>query len=535
VTVDAAGAELTLLIDVGTGWTKGVAVGQARGRWRIAATVSQPTSWGEDALLESLIHRLRPHVDPRLDRNLQSLVISADRVVCRSLPHAGRLAVSGADPLAADRAAVVAAAAGWVVAESGAQGDGRPASARLSALLEAEPDAWLLAVGDNGATDGARDAAALIVAADAERGRPVMVSGNPTPEIEELLNLSARTADAEAPAVPLRSTLDAQLLSRAGMTSGRSWTAVALERSVGALARALERDVLAVDMGVQWGNWVAATAVGDTARTVRPLAFDLTDEGFDAELSAHLAAVSHQSIDDQAIQDHLANAAARPGTMPQTPSEAAVAHAARRLQLTRLRRQAGGCPPVDLVIGCGRGIAALQHPAESALTLLDGVRPSGVVQLAVDTTGVLPTLGALADGEVGEGVITLLDDLLVPLGTAIVTRGGRPGNPALRVILHRVGWSPTDPIEVRAGSLTSFPLGRGERGEVEIELLGGTTLGGHRSGRLRAEVSGGALGVIIDARDDPIGLPSRPADRRAVLGGWRDALRRDLAPPEENG
>ncbi len=525
-------ADLSLLIDVGSGWTKGVVVGQARGRWRIAAAVSQPTGWGQESLIRGLTDRLRPHADPRLDHRLEAILADAPRVVVRSLPPIGRLAVSGSDPGSADRAAVVAAAAGWEVVETGAIGDGRSPSVRLAALMETEPDAWLLAAG-SGPTmaESVREAAALLVAADGGRRRPVLLSGRVDGETADLLGLiTDPSGEGATSGVRLRADLDAELLRAGGIESARSWASAALERSVVALAHAIGRDVLAVDIGVEWGTWVTATVSGHAARTVRHFGGDRPDQLPEGDLAPQLAAITSQTLDEQTAHDHLVNALSRPGTLPQTPAEAAIGSAVLRTRLLGLRRQAGGAAPVDLIIGGGRGIAGAVHPAEAALTLLDTIRPSGVVQLALDGSGALPVLGALPDGEVAEGVLTLLDDLFVPLGTAVVTRGGRSGHPALRIQLHRIGWPPAEMVEVRAGSLAVLPLGRGERGEIEIELVGGTSLGGHRGTRLRAEVSGGALGVIVDARDDPIQLPSRPADRRAVLGGWRDALRRDLIP-----
>jgi hypothetical protein len=38
------------------------------------------------------------------------------------------------------------------------------------------------------------------------------------------------------------------------------------------------------------------------------------------------------------------------------------------------------------------------------------------------------------------------------------------------------------------------------------------------------------VGVILDARDDPIQLPARPGDARAMIQTWRDTLRREGHP-----
>ena len=39
-------AEMSLLTDVGSAWTKAAVVARTRGRWRIAAHAAQPTGWG---------------------------------------------------------------------------------------------------------------------------------------------------------------------------------------------------------------------------------------------------------------------------------------------------------------------------------------------------------------------------------------------------------------------------------------------------------------------------------------------------------
>jgi hypothetical protein len=46
-------------------------------------------------------------------------------------------------------------------------------------------------------------------------------------------------------------------------------------------------------------------------------------------------------------------------------------------------------------------------------------------------------------------------------------------------------------------------------------------------------VTGGAVGVVLDARDAPLLLPRRSDDRRAVLTAWRDSFLREVRPPGE--
>ncbi|HEX9738711.1 MAG TPA: hypothetical protein VGA91_05715, partial [Candidatus Limnocylindria bacterium] len=42
--------ELSLLLDLGSSWTKAALVGRAGGRWRIVSGTAQPSSWGNSVL-----------------------------------------------------------------------------------------------------------------------------------------------------------------------------------------------------------------------------------------------------------------------------------------------------------------------------------------------------------------------------------------------------------------------------------------------------------------------------------------------------
>jgi len=94
--------------------------------------------------------------------------------------------------------------------------------------------------------------------------------------------------------------------------------------------------------------------------------------------------------------------------------------------------------------------------------------------------------------------------------------------------MNRAGWPAVGPIEVRAGQIQVVPLPRGQQAEITIEPLHGVSLGAaRRSPRIMASVSGGAVGLILDARGVPIALPRRGDDRREMLVGWREVLERD--------
>ena len=110
----------------------------------------------------------------------------------------------------------------------------------------------------------------------------------------------------------------------------------------------------------------------------------------------------------------------------------------------------------------------------------------------------------------------------------MVTRGGAPGQLAMRVTVNRAGWPTPAPYDVRVGQVQVVPLARGQEAELVIEPGPGVALGAsRRSPRITARATGGSVGLILDARGTPIPLPRRADDRRAVLDGWRDAFARE--------
>jgi len=519
--------ELSLLVDVGSAWTKAALVGRAGGRWRIVSGTAQPSSWGESVLVEDLVSRLAPHADPRLARRLALLVRDAPRITCRSPRRPGRMVVV-ADTLADQEAATsLAARHGWTVVATLTGDDRRGEAERYASIQDVEPDTWL-AVSSSGAPPPHSAVWGMLAAARGTRGTggaPLLLVG-----AEDLREPFARLFGPGARWVGpvVGDGLAEALLVLLAEASGpgedaRSLAPVAFGRAMAALGRGLGLDVLGVDLGATWLAWGAAVAGGASAAVLAGAGNAPLPEG-----SRAAAEVLPTDVDEFTTTDAMGNLATRPTAVPSSPAEAAAAQALGIDRLAAARRRLGGCPSVDLLVGGGRLLAGAPHPADAALALLDGLRPVGITQLALDPWGICAPLGTLPGDDVDEGMETLRDDLLVPLGTAVVTHGGRAGQVAFRARLHRAGWPDSTRFEVRSGGLTVLPLERGASGELEIELERGVDLGvAQRARRVRAAVTGGAVGVVLDARDDPIQLPTRPGDARTVIQAWRDALRRE--------
>ncbi len=136
-----------------------------------------------------------------------------------------------------------------------------------------------------------------------------------------------------------------------------------------------------------------------------------------------MARLAGDAGDEATVADVLQTLRARPATLPQTAEELSATQTAARVQIATLLED-DAPERIDLIVGAGRTIGLAPHPGQAARILLDGVRPLGVTQLGVDVASLLGPLGSLPDDEIREGLTLLGDDIVVPLGTAIVCRGG---------------------------------------------------------------------------------------------------------------
>jgi hypothetical protein len=538
----SVGSELALLVDSGSAWTKGTLIARVRGSWRIVAHHAQPTEWGESELVTRLASSLRPSADPRLARDLDRLIAAAPRIECHTPVQPARLALAAVSREVSGAAARRAAeAAGWLIVESASADDGRALTDRLVALQAAEVDAWLLVGGFEGArSDQALEITALVAAARGDRAEPVIWAGSSRlgDEVAGLFEPGAVTrvanprpsSEREDPA-PLRLYLEELLTRTVEPESARHLSPVSFRRALAQLSRETELRIMGIDLGMRFATVVLADGRGEAESRVFARG-GLTAAALTAPSgSSRVNRGMPEPIDELTVADTLQNVGARPATLPQTDEDLAVLHGAARHQLASIVADEMRAEGIDLLVGAGRVIAGAPRPAMAAQMLIDGVRPLGVTALAIDGGALLGPLGSLEDGEIGEGMAALREDLLVPLGTSVICRGGRAGHVAMRVTLHRSGWPSIGPIEVRSGQLQIIPLGAGQFAELEVSLEEGASLGGpRRARRAWAEVSGGSVGVILDARGVPTSLPRRAEDRRAVLSAWRDAMLRE--PPQ---
>lgn len=315
-------------------------------------------------------------------------------------------------------------------------------------------------------------------------------------------------------------------------------TAEAFGRVVRYLSRFHERSkgVLGIDLGASQTT-IAAAFDGDLHLTVR------TDLGLGEALPGLLRHTPLSKVmrwlpielaEDQA-RDYIYNKALHPASIPTEPEELHLEYAlARQLIRTAMLEARSNwpalrtalvpelMPPLEPVLATGGVLARAAKPGYAALVLLDALQPVGVTTLVLDPYSLSPSLGAAAIPLPMATVQVLESGSFISLGTVVSPVGrGRLGRPVLRLRLDREGGGESVEGEIRFGQLVVVPLGQGQQGKLTLRPERGFDVGFGGPGRAGViRVTGGAVGLIIDARGRPVQLPSDPVRRTELNMKW---------------
>ncbi len=236
---------------------------------------------------------------------------------------------------------------------------------------------------------------------------------------------------------------------------------------------------------------------------------------------------------DDAVLDFLHNKSAHPHTVPDEADDAYFEHAlARQVMQVALRRartlwprkvpgsRADLLPWCDLIIGGGAVLARAPSYGAAALMLLDALQPTGATTLAVDQHHMLAALGALAHVNPIAAVQVIESSPFLELGSVFSTVGAaRPGDVVCRVKLTTADGQEAG-LELKAGEIEVLSLPMGQTAKINLKPRAGIDVG-FGAGRGRTlEISGGVVGVILDARGRPLPLAGAAEARREKLQRW---------------
>jgi hypothetical protein len=178
-------------------------------------------------------------------------------------------------------------------------------------------------------------------------------------------------------------------------------------------------------------------------------------------------------------------------------------------------------PLFDTIVMSGGVLSHASRAGQAALMVLDVLEPIGISTLVLDKYGLLPLLGAAGEINPLAAVDVMDSGGMENLGTVIAPVGrGRRGEVMVRLrVTYEDGSSFS--AEARRGELEVVPLPPGQQAVLELRPgrqvdigLGGPGRGGKR------RVTGGMLGLIIDARGRPVRMAEDPEARQRQVARW---------------
>jgi hypothetical protein len=313
-------------------------------------------------------------------------------------------------------------------------------------------------------------------------------------------------------------------------------TSYAQGRMVRFLSRQYEsvRGVLSVNLGASAAS-VAAGFNGEVVLRTYP------QFGLGENLSGLLQYTDIESIlrwlpldvDPNTIREYLYQKSLYPGTLPATSDDHAIAQAIARQALYLAVRAARKdfpndgrgsrdvLPPLDLIIAGGGAVGEGLSLGQSLLLLLDAIQPVGILPMLVDQNNLLPLLGAAASRNHFLPVQVVDSGAFIGLGTIVsVVASANYGEPILRVKMTYSDGTDAR-LDVKFGGLEILPLPSGQSARLSLQPLqkADAGLGPGRGGTVT--VTGGAMGVVIDARGRPLKFPPDAVRRRELIKKWQ--------------
>ena len=474
--------------------------------------------------------------------------------------------------------------AGAIVMDVIALNDGRRPHEKIRRLRQLRPDMILLSGGtDSGDVKRVAEMAEILVAADpkARLGAgyelPVIYAGNKdaAPIVKDLLEKKVALS-----VVPnLRPSLEHENLGPArdaihelfmehvmahapGYKKLMTWSPVPIMPTPGAVGIIIEKvakrdrmSVVGVDIGGATTD-VFSVFQGVFNRTVSAnlgMSYSVSNVMAEAGIENILRWVPF-AVDEVELRNRIKNKMIRPTTIPQTLEdlviEQAISREALRLAFEQHRSLAVGLKGIQtartisdvmhqsesgstlvslldlgLLVGSGGVLSHAPRRVQSALMMIDAFLPEGLTHLAVDSIFMAPQLGVLSSVHEEAAAQVFERDCLVRLGAVLAPIGsGKPGQSCLTVELAAPG-QPVQNLRVRFGDMVLLPLPANGTARLTAAPERGFDVGLGKGRVLTADVLGGVVGLIVDARGrQPFELPSDASTRIDRLRQWNAAL-----------
>ena len=237
------------------------------------------------------------------------------------------------------------------------------------------------------------------------------------------------------------------------------------------------------------------------------------------------------------LRDFLFQKSLYPSSMATTKEDQSLAQAVTRQALYLAMQTAkrdfprsarppkpGLLPFFEPILAGGGALGDAPTPAQGLLLILDAIQPVGVSTIILDRSNLLPVLGAASVRNSILPVQVLESGAFQSLGTTVSLISPRTHG----ALIARARLTYDNGKEARAdikhGDLALLPLPTGQSAKLSIQPQFGVDagFGPGRAGTLA--VSGGEMGVVIDARGRPLILAEDGGLRREMIKKWQWTL-----------
>ncbi len=260
-------------------------------------------------------------------------------------------------------------------------------------------------------------------------------------------------------------------------------------------------------------------------------------------------------MDESDLRNRIKNKMIRPTTIPQTLEELkieqAIAREALRVSFEQHKSLAVGLKGVqrerdiseafkqeisgdtivnmlklDLLVGSGGVLSHAPRRSQAMLMVIDAFLPEGITRIAVDSIFMMPHLGVLSTVNEQAATEVFEKDCLIHLGTCVSLVKNTIGRPGEKCISYIITMPDGKKIEepLPYGELRVLPLDIDRVSEIEVVPAKNFDVGGGKGKPVKAKVSGGSVGVVIDTRGRPITLARDRASRVKQLLQWAKAI-----------
>jgi len=572
-----------LIVDIGNTSSKAVLIERTDGNYEVRGTGQAPTTIDPPDLdvtvgVRNAVGELCRGLGVRLwDAEGPS---KAHRFLCSSSTNEGlHMMVAGViSTISAESAQRAALGAGALLMDIFSKDDPRPEYEMVGRMMSLKPDMFLLAGGtDGGAVDQVLEMAGLIKTADvrprfgSEYKLPVVYAGNVEVR-EDVTNTLTEDRYATRVVENVRPIIDKENLgpAREGIYDsymghviihspgydklvdrvdrsiiptqaaiGKLIYAYAMERGVNLVGLDIggaTTDVYSVfngvfnrslnaDIGITYGisnimkqvgirrilRWIPAEMSERTIRNIIGNMMILQPESLTSEEALVQQAAAREAI-KLGVEHHKGIASRLKGVLKKRILSDMFDQSLEATYLDMMKTQ--------VIIGRGEVFTRGRTGGMAALLLLDALEPEGITEILIDRSSIMPHLGMLLEMNQGAALEILSKECLHRLGTCVAPRGVAKGGEEAMKIRMTMADGAVIQDEVAFGELKTLPLDGGETAEVLVTPTRRFDVGRGKGKSIKAEVTGGEKGLIIDARGRPLKIPKN----REVLEGWTQSL-----------